>query len=95
MYYALIDSERRIKAASLWRFDEVPDFMAMVEVDGEIPDVDFVDDCIIDANGIVKADPIPREEPEIEPLPTYAELLDAVNTLGDAVAELMDAKEGA
>lgn len=95
MYYALIDSDRRIKAASLWRFDEVPDFMAMVEVCGEIPDVDFVDDYIIDANGIAKADPIPREEPEVEQMPTYAELLDAVNMLGEAVAELMDAREGA
>ena len=89
-----LNEERRIiEAFGEFDLSMLPLGYSVIEVD-EVPDAGSLDDYVVDVHGNVEYVPMEREE-EAEPLPTYAELLDAVNMLGDAVAELMDSKEGA
>ena len=89
-----LNEERRIiEAFGEFDLSMLPLGYSVIEVD-EVPDAGSLDDYVVDVHGNVEYVPMDREE-EAEPLPTYAELLDAVNMLGDAVAELMDSKEGA
>lgn len=89
-----LNEERRIiEAFGEFDLSMLPLGYSVIEVD-EVPEFGSLDDYVVDVHGNVEYVPMEREE-EAEPLPTYAELLDAVNMLGDAVAELMDSKEGA
>lgn len=89
-----LNEERRIiEAFGEFDLSMLPLGYSVIEVD-EVPDAGSLDDYVVDVHGNVEYVPMEREE-EAEPLPTYAELLDSVNMLGDAVAELMDSKEGA
>lgn len=89
-----LNEERRIiEAFGEFDLSMLPLGYSVIEVD-EVPDAGSLDDYVVDVHGNVEYMPMEREE-EAEPLPTYTELIDAVNMLGDAVAELMDSKEGA
>ena len=89
----LNEDRRIIEAYGDFDLSMLPLGYSVIEVD-EVPDEGSLDDYVVDVHGNVEYVPMEREG-EAEPLPTYAELLDAVNMLGDAVAELIDSKEGA
>lgn len=89
-----LNEERRIiEAFGEFDLSMLPLGYSVIEVD-EVPDAGSLDDYVVDVNGNVEYVPMERDDETVS-MPTYTELIDAVNMLGDAVAELMDSKEGA
>lgn len=89
-----LNEERRIiEAFGEFDLSMLPLGYSVIEVD-EVPDAGSLDDYVVDVHGNVEYVPMERDDETVS-MPTYTELIDAVNMLGDAVAELMDAKEGA
>lgn len=89
-----LNEERRIiEAFGEFDLSMLPLGYSVIEVD-EVPEYGSLDDYVVDVNGNVEYVPMEREDETVS-MPTYTELIDAVNMLGDAVAELMDSKEGA
>lgn len=89
-----LNEERRIiEAFGEFDLSMLPLGYSVIEVD-EVPDAGSLDDYVVDVHGNVEYVPMERDYETVS-IPTYTELIDAVNMLGDAVAELMDAKEGA
>lgn len=89
-----LNEERRIiEAFGEFDLSMLPLGYSVIEVD-EVPEFGSLDDYVVDVRGNVEYAPMETDEQEVI-MPTYTELIDAVNMLGDAVAELMDSKEGA
>lgn len=89
----LNEDRRIIEAYGDFDLSMLPLGYSVIEVD-EVPEFGSLDDYVVDVRGNVEYVPMETDEQEVI-MPTYTELIDAVNTLGEAVAELMDAKEGA
>lgn len=89
-----LNEERRIiEAFGEFDLSMLPLGYSVIEVD-EVPEYGNLDDYVVDVNGNVEYVPMERDDETVS-MPKYTELIDAVNMLGDAVAELMDSKEGA
>lgn len=89
-----LNEERRIiEAFGEFDLSMLPLGYSVIEVD-EVPDAGSLDDYVVDVHGNVEYAPMERDDETVS-MPTYIELIDAVNMLGDAVAELIDAKEWA
>ena len=89
-----LNEERRIiEAFGEFDLSMLPLGYSVIEVD-DVPEFGSLDDYVVDVHGNVEYVPMETDEQEVI-IPTYTELIDAVHTLGEAVAELMDAKEGA
>lgn len=89
-----LNEERRIiEAFGEFDLSMLPLGYSVIEVD-EVPEFGSLDDYVVDVHGNVEYVPMERDDETVS-MPTYTELIDAVNMLGDAVAELMDSKEGA
>lgn len=89
-----LNEERRIiEAFGEFDLSMLPLGYSVIEVD-DVPEFGSLDDYVVDVHGNVEYVPMETDDQEVI-MPTYTELIDAVNTLGEAVAELMDAKEGA
>lgn len=89
-----LNEERRIiEAFGEFDLSMLPLGYSVIEVD-DVPEFGSLDDYVVDVRGNVEYAPMETDEQEVI-MPTYTELIDAVNMLGDAVAELMDSKDGA
>lgn len=89
-----LNEERRIiEAFGEFDLSMLPIGYSVIEVD-EVPEYGSLDDYVVDVHGNVEYVPMERDDETVS-MPTYTELIDAVNMLGDAVAELIDSKEGA
>lgn len=90
VFYVLYDSDRRAKAASIFKFSDVPSGMAVAKIEGDMPgDMECIDDYKVSADCKLVRDSLPADfRAAGEHVMTLDDLAAAVIELGSMVAEM-------